>query len=720
MSDLPDSLKQNPALADWIEFDNQAKSVTIRTGKVELGQGISTALVLIAADELDLLPAQIRVTTGNTLTGPNEFMTAGSMSIESSGSAIRQVSAEVRLHLLSLASAKLGADSRDLIVEEGLIRHPLSNESVSYWDLDNDLTHLMATGAAKPKPSSAYKHVGGTMTRIDLAAKVTGQRAFIQDAGNGFDSLDLLYGCVVRPQWMAFELESLNPKSIEQMPGVIKVVIDGSFVGVVATSQYAVTVAWQRLQEITQWRNVATDALPADIPKFLRSHVQTSLLVKDGIPVADPIPPAMDSPDIEASYFKPYILHGSIAPSAASAIYTPDSTVKLHIASHSQGPHVIRAAIAQALDMDPESIVVEHQENAGCYGHNGADDAAMDAALLALSVPNRKILLQWQRQDEHLWEPCSPAMQIDLAARVSQGRITSWQASVYSQTHMSRPIPFGSVSNLLAAWQRSKPKPRAQSRAGLAPHGGIHRNSDPYYNFEVKRITKNLVTDQRVRTSSTRGLGAFANVFAIETFLDEIAGHLGVDANQLRLRHLEDPRAIEIIKTMQVKSDKYQSNVETPWVSGRGFAFARYKNTKCYAGVEIHLMVNENTFEIKLLHADIIADAGLVIDRDGLANQLEGGMIQAASWTLKEAVRFDEFNRTSTDWESYPILTFKEIPTVDVTLINHPDEPSLGAGEATMGPTPAAISNAVFDAVGLRLREMPFDADTLRRVSLQA
>ena len=241
-------------------------------------------------------------------------------------------------------------------------------------------------------------------------------------------------------------------------------------------------------------------------------------------------------------------------------------------------------------------------------------------------------------------------MLIDLSANIERGRIKLWQADVYSQTHMSRPIPFGSVSNLLGAWQKSDSRPRAEPRPGFAPHGGIHRNSDPYYEIEEKIITKNLVPDQRVRTSSTRGLGAFANVFAIETFMDEIAHEAEIDPIQLRRDHLSDVRATEILDLMQLKANKFHVKVDRPLRYGFGYAFARYKNAKCYAGVVVHLTLNEETFELKLLHADIVADAGLVIDRDGLANQLEGGFIQAASWTLKEEVKFDEYNSISTDY----------------------------------------------------------------------
>lgn len=721
MVNLPDALSANPELSDWVEFNNQPRTVTVRTGKVELGQGIKTAIARIAAEELDVALNQIIVETGNTLTGPNELMTAGSMSIEGSGSAMRQVCAEVKHYLLGKASLKLGVGIEDLDVEEGLIRNRQGNESISYWELANNLTGLSATGTVAPKTHESYRLIGTTSRtqRIDLPAKVSGGIAFIQDE----ITEDTLFGCIVRPPGMAYELLELEPVSVEQMDGVISVIIDGNFIGLIADNPFSAIRAKEKLQALARWRLNTDERLPGDIAEFLRKKATISLLVKEGVPVTDSIPAAIVSPHIEAHYFKPYTLHGSIGPSAALAKYTPDADIKLHILSHSQGPYVIRGAIAQALGFDAQAVVVEHRENAGCYGHNGADDAAMDAALLALHLPNRSIMLQWQRQDEHIWEPCSPAMQIDMAARISDGRISSWQADIYSQSHMGRAIPFGSVSNLVAAWHKSDPMPRAKARPGMVAHGGIHRNADPYYDFAEKRITKNLVQDQRVRTSSTRGLGAFANVFAIESFIDEIAHQIGRDPIELRLDHLSDPRAIEVIKTMntmaQAIADEYKSALDTPWKSGRGFAFARYKNTKCYAGVAMMLAVNIETFHIKLQHAVIVADAGLIIDADGLTNQLEGGLIQAASWTLKESVRFDEYNRVSNDWETYPILTFPEVPTVEVKLLDRPGEPSLGAGEATQGPTPAAIGNAIFDAVGLRLREMPFIPDALRRVALQ-
>jgi nicotinate dehydrogenase subunit B len=713
-SELPEALQRNQLLSTWLQFDEG--KVIVQTGKVELGQGISTAIAMIAAEELDVSIDQIDIKTGRTDSGPNEFITAGSMSIEGSGSAVRQVCAEARAYLLNRAADLFKVDFTELAIREGVVSNPAGNEQVSFWQLlDGHQLDFMATGETGPKAASQYSVVGHPATRIDLQAKLTGKPAFIQDLRMG----NRLHARIVRPPGMAFSLSSLDFSSVEAMPGVCKVVVDGNFIGVIAETEFTAVQARRKLHRLAQWRTDPQHRLPPDIAQFLKENVEQRLLVEDGLPRESSIPPLLEaagSVRCSATYFKPYHLHGSIGPSAAIAEFSDDH---LTVYSHSQGPHVLRAAISQALVMDQDHIAVVHAENAGCYGHNGADDAAMDAAILACQYPGRPVFLQWQREDEHLWEPFSPAMLIELDACVIDGCIRTWNADVYSQTHMGRPVPFGSVTNLVAAWQKSMPMPRARARPGIALHGGIHRNADPYYLIPEKRIVKNLVTDQRVRTSSTRSLGAFANVFAIETFMNELALASGEDAVQFRLNHLQDDRGKAVITTMTDRLGEYQADTTDGLLSGRGIAFARYKNSKCYAAVGMVLSVNPETFQITLQHAVISADAGLVIDPDGLTNQLEGGLIQAASWTLKEAVQFGEFASISQNWDSYPILTFPETPTVETIILDQPREPSLGAGEATQGPTPAAISNAIFDATGIRIREIPFLPERLRSLAMR-
>jgi CO/xanthine dehydrogenase Mo-binding subunit len=405
---------------------------------------------------------------------------------------------------------------------------------------------------------------------------------------------------------------------------------------------------------------------------------------------------------LAAHYRKPYQMHASIGPSAALAQFERDS---LTVWSHSQGVSVLRHTLAQALDMKADQIHVIHAEGPGCYGHNGADDAALDAALLARAVPGAPVLVQWMREDEHAWEPYAPAMCVDLRASLDgAGRVIDWNHEVLSYSHMGRPLPVRNHSNLLAAWHREAALPPLPSAPRFEPHAGIHRNADPYYAFERRRVVKHFVERSPLRVSSTRGLGAFANVFAIESFMDELALRAGRDPLEFRLAHLADERAKAVLQAAAERAGWRKPGGSG---CGQGLAFARYKNEKCYAAVVVELEVDPQSGAIRLLRATVAADAGEIVDPDGLANQLEGGFVQAASWTLVEQVRFDDTRVTSRDWAAYPILRFSEIPEIDTVLIDRPGTPFLGAGEATQGPTPAAIANAVAHATGRRLRELP-------------
>lgn len=724
---LPAALQQNPELDQWLTF-NTDETITLRTGKVELGQGIKTSLAMICAEELDVNLSKIRVLSGDSRDCPNEFMTAGSMSIEGSGSAIRQASAEVRFHLGQMAADLLAVPIEELALDNGEFSHVATNRSTSYWDLmvGRKFTR-QATGQVLPKSAEQHRLVGTRVQRIDLLAKFSGQPVFIQD----LQLPDMVHGRVLRPPGYLFSLKELNVEPIRALPGVLTVVVDGSFVGVVAETEIQAINALNKLQLSAHWQSQGTLPKPEDMHDFLLNNASVSLPVVDGMPIDAPVPDLLQTQDatnrISATYTKPFHMHGSIGPSAAVAQWCKE---ELRVWTHSQGPMVVRGALAQVLKIDAENIHVRHVENAGCYGHNGADDAALDACLLARSIPDRPVLLKWSREDEHSWEPYSPAMVLQMQADLdANGHITAWNHDTYSNSHMGRPIPFGSVSNFIAAGHLSDPMPKPEARPGMAPHGGIHRNADPYYDLPHKRIVKHLVQQAPIRTSSTRGLGAYGNVFAIESFMDELAEQAGVDPVDFRLQHLSDPRAIKVITSGSNAAAKARQSRAAraaraeslkDQLTGSGMAFARYKNKQCYAAVFVDLAVNTETSEIILLHTVITADAGQVIDPDGLSNQLEGGFVQSASWTLKEQVTFDENGITSKDWENYPILTFPEVPTVDVILLDHPQEPSMGSGEATQGPASAAIANAVFDATGLRLRDIPFTPDKLRSAALKS
>jgi CO/xanthine dehydrogenase Mo-binding subunit len=381
---------------------------------------------------------------------------------------------------------------------------------------------------------------------------------------------------------------------------------------------------------------------------------------------------------------------------------------KLRVWSHTQGVYPLRDSLAEVLQLDPRAVVVEHVEGAGCYGHNGADDVALDAALLARAVPGRPVQVQWMRGDECAWEPFGSAMVMQLSAGLAaDGTIVDWRHEVWSNAHSSRPGRSGRV-NLLAAWHLAEP-----AAPYLPRSGGEDRNAVPLYELPNLKVVRHLVREMPLRTSALRTLGAYANVFALESFMDELALEAGADPVAFRLRHLRDPRARAVIETAAKKAE-WKSGFKSDGTHGRGFGFARYKNLACYVACAAEVAVDRRTGEVRILRVVAAADAGQIVNPNGLAMQIEGGIVQSASWTLKEAVEFDHSQVTSLDWSSYPILTFPEVPKVEVYLLNRPDEKFLGSGEASSGPAAAAIANAVGNATGRRFRDLPLLAERIR------
>ena len=712
---LSQSFRANPNLDDWIRID-PANTITVRTGKVELGQGITTAIALIAAEELDVEVARIRVETADSARLPNEFMTVGSMSIETSGLAMRQAAAEARHQLLARAAESLGAPREALTVEDGSVRAHGSDVRVSYWELMGGRAFGCAvSGEAAPKAPAEHRVLGKPAQRIDIEDKLFGVPRFVHDEARPA----LLHGRVVRATSPRAVLRSVEIEPVRALAGVVEIVRDGSFLGVLAEREEQAIAAAEALRARSVWGE--SSALPDEgaIAQQLTSDLVGSYPLVSGTPVEQPVPPVFVPEDAlhtcAGTYTRPFSMHASIGPSAALALYEGD---KFEVHCSSQGVSVLQFALAQALRIDPAQVRVVHAEGAGCYGHNGSDDAALDAALLARAVPGRPVLLKWSRSDEHAWEPYGPAMRVDVSASLDAGgRVIAYNHDAYSYTHIGRAFPGGRSSALIAAQQLEQPFKPPRPRPMLAPQAGVHRNADPLYDFANVRVVKHLANNAPLRTSSLRSLGAFTNVFAIESMMDELATAAGVDPIALRLSHLSgDARAREVIEVGAARAgfDKPKPAADPRRPSGRGMAFARYENYKCYAAVFVELEVDLADLAIRLKRATIAADAGLIVDPDGLANQLEGGFIQAASWTLHEQVTFDAHGITSLDWQSYPIARFDDVPEVEVVLIDRPTEASRGAGEATTGPTPAAIANALYDACGARLRSLPFIPAKLR------
>jgi nicotinate dehydrogenase subunit B len=701
------SLGGNPELDTWLALRDGR--VIVRTGKAELGQGILTAVAAVAADELGVDPALIDVEGPATGSSPNEFITAGSGSIEQSAMAVRQACAHARLALTARAAEKLGVHADELSSADGWVRAP-DGRQLSYWDLVGKAGFGITIEDVAPTISPDDRRYAGVgLRRLDLPAKLRGEPVFVHDRPGA------RHARVVRPGWMQHELAadvdaSELVESVRVALGLtVDVVVDGSFVAVVSDREGDAVLAADHVGGQLEWQAPPAAApSPAD-PEHMMASVESSSAVVEGSTTDEEPPPPLAhdgaSTVLRARYSKPFLLHGSIGPSAAVAQY--DGT-RLRVWSHSQGVELLRPAIAEALDLAVDDVTVVHVDGAGCYGHNGADDAAFEAAVIALAQPGPAVKLQWSRADEHRLEPAAPAMTIALSAGLdARGHITSWDHNTYSYTHLSRPFPMGpEQSGFLAAWSRATPKRRPRAGAMRGFHSGSHRNADPLYEVGDRRIATHFVGGCPIRTSSTRSLGAFRNVFAIESFIDELAHVSGSAPDEFRTSHLRDSRAIEVIEAVVDLSGGLVApgGVDAP---GRGLAFARYENLKAYVAIVVEATVDPRDGTIGLRHAWIAADAGEVIDPGGLANQLEGGFVQAASWTLLEELDVVDGQAAATGWDSYPILRFSDVPPIETRVLSRPTQPVLGAAEAVTGPAPAAIANAVFDATGARLRDLP-------------
>jgi CO/xanthine dehydrogenase Mo-binding subunit len=708
VSALPTSLEKHPLLDTWVRID-PAETVTVFSGKSEHGQGLRSMLARIGAEELDVALERVRVATADTAHGLDEGLTAGSTSTQESGAALRQAAAEARAHLLGLAAAELGVDVCELRVEDGTIA--ARDRTTSYWQLlGGKRFGVRATGRVATKPPSEHRIVGREARRIDLVPIVTGTARYLQD----LSTPGMLHGRVVRPPSRAARLEAVDEERARALPGVVAVVRDGGFLGVVAEREEQALAAAAALSAAARWSEKPTLPPQGSLARWLREQRGEAFLVVEGVAVEGDVPPLAEPPGasrtVRATYTRPFTLHGSIGPSAAVAQW---SDGRLEVWSSTQGVFPLRKALAEALRVEQESVRVRHVEAAGCYGHNGADDVALDAALLARAAGGRPVRVVLTREQEHTWEPYGPAAVIDLQASLdADGRLLGWNHDVWSNGHVGRAVvaPPG-TSALAAAWQLAEPVPPSVPKPRLQYHAGIHRNADPLYAVPNRRIVKHFVEAAPVRVSSLRSLGAFANVFAIESFLDELAEAAGSDPVAFRLSYLEDERARAVLERAAAEVGA-QGRGE--FGRGVGIAFAQYKNLQCYAAVAVELHVDDATAAVVLDRVVVAADAGAVIDPKGLANQLEGGVVQAASWTLQEQVTFDDTRITSSSWDSYPILTFPEVPEVEVLLLDRPGVTSVGAGEATQGPTAAAIANAVHDAIGVRLRDLPLTPERIR------
>jgi CO/xanthine dehydrogenase Mo-binding subunit len=569
---------------------------------------------------------------------------------------------------------------------------------VSYWELADEISlDRDAAPGATPKSSAQRAVVGRSVARLDVPDKVFAQPRFIQDR----TLPGMLHGRVLRPALCAARLDQLPEDAARAVDGLVAVVRDGSFAGVVCQTEEAAQDALRALRSKATWS--ASEPLPDQhqLAAWLKAQPVESTVVDRK--VSDDARPVERT--VRRQYSRPFIAHGSIAPSCAMAQWSGD---RVHVWTHSQGVYLLRADLALVLKLPIENITVEHMEGAGCYGHNAADDVALDAVLLAKAAAGRPVRVQWSRADEMSHAPFGAAMAIEVEANLdAQNEIVGWRHSIWSNGHAARPGRAAQPA-LLAATELSDPFPRMIStNPPQANGGGGDRNSIPLYDFPSWHIESHRLTTMPVRTSALRTLGAQGNVFAIESFLDELANERGEDPVAFRLRHLSDPRAQDVIRSV---AQRAKWKPEKIFGIGYGLGFARYKNTGAYCAVVAEV---EGAEDISVERLTIAVDVGEAVNPDGVINQIEGGAIQATSWVLKERVRFDRQRITSNSWTAYPILRFSEVPEVQVEVIQRPDMEPLGAGEAAHGPVTAAIANAVFDALGVRVRNLPITRDSL-------
>ncbi len=672
---------------------DKAGKVTVYSGKVDLGTGVSTALRQIVADELDVPIAQVELIEGDTALTPDQGTTWGSLSIQVGGMQLRQAAAAARQALMAEAGKKLGAS--DLTIADGVISG--GGKKIGYGELIGGKTFAITLDPKQPVKEKApqdYKLVGKPQPRVDIPDKVTGRFTYMQD----FAVPGMLHGRVVRPAAIGAVLESVDESALKAIAGIVKVVREGNFLGVIATNEWDAIRGAKALK--TAWSK--SETLP-DQAK-LWEHVRASKVAKEEVTgnagnTADAIGKE-GAKVLTASYDFAIHTHGSIGPSCAIAEFKDGALTSW---SASQATHSLRKQLALMFSLPVEKVRCIYVEGAGCYGRNGHEDAAADAALLAKAA-GKPVRVQWSRADEHGWDPKGPPTLIDMRASMdAQGNVTAWEGDFYmpQQTAGSFMVP------LVAATLSGLP-----AGNDIAP-GNVFQNSAIQYKFpNIKTVCKRLETTP-LRPSWIRTPGRMQNTYANESFVDELAAAAKMDPLEFRRKYLDDKRGLELLDRLAALShwEKRPSPQQTTSggvARGRGISYVKYELVRTYIGAVAEVEVDRATGTIRVTKFYVVHDCGQIINPDGLKNQIEGNVIQTVSRTLLEEVKFDRSRVTSLDWESYPILKFPQVPEIAIELIDRPSEKPWGAGEPSAAVIPSAIANAVFDATGVRLRSVPY------------
>jgi CO/xanthine dehydrogenase Mo-binding subunit len=669
-------------------------SATVFTGKVDLGTGLRIAVRQMAAEELGLPIGKVDLVEGDTLLTPDQGRTGGSSGLTQGGVGVRQAAATAREQLISLGAARLRRDAADLVLADGLVRPKAGGAGVGIAELiGGKRLSLKVNPKVALKDPASYTVVGKPLLRPDVPGKCTGTQTFVHD----FKLPGMLHGRVIRPPRIGAKLVSVNEGSISRIPDV-RVVRVNDFLGVVAKNEWAAVRAASTLE--AKWSDGAVLPEMGDLPNFLRQ----STIDHDENPIkrgdSKQAPPA-GGKHYSADFFFPYQGHASMGPSCAVADWRPEG---LTIWTGSQSTHLFRNIFAESFGLPLEKVRLIYLEGSGCYGQNGHEDACADAAILSRAVGS-PVRVQWMRQDEHGWDPKGPPQPVSIrVATDAQANIATWETETWIPMWINTKGTIPLVGLDAAGLTQ---------RQGRWP-GSLDENLDPPYASPNTSIIVHRLKDSPLRPGHVRAPGKVANAWAVESMLDEIAAAAGEDAVEYRMKRLSDPRAIAVVKRAAEMLDWQKRPSPNPKVAtkglltGRGFSYVRYRGNENYVAMAMQVSVDSATGKIKLERIVCAHDCGLVVNPDALKNQIEGSIIQSLSKMLFEEVKFDRSRVTSVDWTTYPVIRFPDVPAIEVSLIDRPDQPLMGAGEASLTPVGGALANAIFDATGVRLRTVPF------------
>lgn len=678
---------------------NADGTVSVFCGKVDLGQGLRIAIPQIAAEELGIGIDKIKYVEGDTAVTPDQGRTSGSTGIMRGGMQIRQAAATARKGLIDLAAQRLNAKPEDLVAIDGEIRPKAGGPGIRFASLIGDKRFDLKLDPKAPlKDPASYTIVGKPLKRPDVPLKCTGAAKYVHD----FSLPGMMHARVIRPPAIGANLLSVDESSIKDLPGV-KVVRIKNFLAVVSEDEWTAVRAARALK--AQWSEWS--GLPAQdtLATTMRSDpgITDEALVTKGA-VVDPLPAG--AKQVKASYYWPMQSHASMGPSCAVADIRADQAT---VWTASQGMHGNRTTFSKFLGLPPEKVRLVYLEGSGCYGMNGHEDAAADAAVISRAI-GRPVRVQWSREDEHGFDPKGPPQLIDISAAVGpDGRILNWRTEMWV-AKATQNLPNVPWLALEAAGINQTP--------GLST-GQVVQNGDPSYAADSMQVIAHWLKDAPLRTAPIRSPGKPANCFAVESFVDELAAAAGIDPVEFRLRGLKDPRAIEVIKRT-AELMKWQARTSpaadqsAAVARGRGISFVHYKHNETYVGMGMEVAVDRATGRIKVERVTCSHDCGQIINPDGVRSQVEGSILQTVSRVLMEEVKFDRSRVSSVDWTSYPILRFSEAPEIAIDLVDRPQQPPLGAGEAACAAVGAALANAVYDAAGIRLRTIPFTPDRVK------